>query len=425
VIPAGIEALNFYGGCAYVDVRELCHYRGLDMPRFEKLLMREKTVALPYEDPVSFAVNAAQPLLAQLTEEERGRIEMVITCTESGIDFGKSLSTYVHGLLGLSPNCRLFELKQACYSGTAGLQMAINFILSGTSPGAKALVIATDISRFALDDANAIQEWAYSEPSSGAGAVAVLVSDTPRLWQIDPGAYGNHAFEVMDTCRPGPDNEAGNADLSLMAYLDCCEQAFRDYARRVADVDLRSSFAYLCFHTPFGGMVKGAHRQLMRKVLKAQPAEIDADFARRVDPSLSFGQRVGNTAGASVLLALAGTLENGDFSEPRRIGMFSYGSGCCSEFYSGVANREGQQGLRAMGIGAGLDQRYRLSMAEYETLLRGNEVIRFGTRDARLDHQLLPGVWPAFVAGRRLVLDRVEHYHREYRWAELNATQGD
>ncbi len=418
MIAAGIEALNFYGGSAFIDVRELCMYRGLDMPRFENLLMKEKTVALPFEDPVSFAVNAAQPLVAQLSEAERNRIEMVITCTESGIDFGKSLSTYVHGLLGLKPNCRLFEIKQACYSGTAGLQMAINFILSGTSPGAKVLVIATDISRFALADANAIQEWAYSEPTSGAGAVAVLVSDTPWLWRIDPGAYGNHAFEVMDTCRPGPDNEAGNADLSLMAYLDCCEHAYRDYARRVEGVDLRNSFDYLCFHTPFGGMVKGAHRQLMRKLVRATPAEAEEDFTRRVAPSLSFGRRVGNTAGASVLLALAGTIESGDFSQPRRIGMFSYGSGCCSEFFSGVADGEGQRRQREMALGTALDQRYHLSMDEYEILLKGNEVIRFGTRDARFDHQIVPGAWPAFVAGKRLVLDRVETYHREYRWAE-------
>lgn len=415
---AGIEALNFYGGSAYIDVRELCEHRGLDMPRFENLLMREKAVALPFEDPVSFAVNAARPLVEQLSAAERDRIEMVVTCTESGIDFGKSLSTYVHKLLGLKPNCRLFEIKQACYSGTAGLQMAINFILSGTSPGAKALVIASDISRFALADANAIQEWAYSEPSSGAGAVAALVSDTPWIWRVDAGAYGNHAFEVMDTCRPGPDNEAGDADLSLMAYLDCCEQAYRDYARRVADVDLRSSFDYLCFHTPFGGMVKGAHRQLMRKLLRATPAETEEDFNRRVAPGLSFGQRVGNTAGASVLLALAGTLATGDFSQPRRLGLFSYGSGCCSEFFSGVADAEGQRRLRQLAWGEALDRRYRLSMAEYETLLRGNDVIRFGTKDAQFDHRIIPDAWPAFAADKRLVLDRVAAYHREYRWAE-------
>ncbi|MFA7746563.1 3-hydroxy-3-methylglutaryl-ACP synthase, partial [Salinicoccus roseus] len=81
-----------------------------------------------------------------------------------GIDFGKSLSTYIHDYLGLNRNCRLFELKQACYSGTAGLQMALNFILSQTSPGAKALVVATDISRFLIaEGGDALSEdWSYA-----------------------------------------------------------------------------------------------------------------------------------------------------------------------------------------------------------------------------------------------------------------------
>ena len=83
--------------------------------------MKEKTVALPYEDPISFAINAANPIVSSLSEAEKDRIEMLITCSESGIDFGKSMSTYIHQYLGLNRNCRLFELKQACYSGTAGV----------------------------------------------------------------------------------------------------------------------------------------------------------------------------------------------------------------------------------------------------------------------------------------------------------------
>ncbi len=61
--------------------------------------MKEKVVALPFEDPITFAVNAAKPIIDSLSEEERNQIEMVITCTESGIDFGKSISTYVHDYL--------------------------------------------------------------------------------------------------------------------------------------------------------------------------------------------------------------------------------------------------------------------------------------------------------------------------------------
>jgi polyketide biosynthesis 3-hydroxy-3-methylglutaryl-CoA synthase-like enzyme PksG len=412
----GIEAMNVYGGGAYIDALELCAYRGLEPSRFENLMIKEKTVAMPYEDPVSFAVNAAFPIVSQLSEEDFGRIEMVITCTESGIDFGKSISTYIHHYLGLKPSCRLFEIKQACYSGTAGMQMAINFLLSGTSPGAKALVIATDVSRFALADANAIQEWAYSEPTSGAGAVAILLSDKPDIFRIDPGAYGNHAFEVMDTCRPGPDTESGDADLSLMAYLDCCEHAYKDYAMRVEGADLKESFSYLCFHTPFGGMVKGAHRQLMRKICRASPSEIETDFIKRVSGSMIFGQQVGNTAGASVLLALAGIIETGIFTTPKRVGLFSYGSGCCSEFFSGVVAVGAQEKLRSMSIAAGLKQRYRLTMPEYELILRGGNAIRFGVKDIKLDYDIISNAWSSFKDSKRFVLDRVESYHRKYRW---------
>ena len=144
--------MNVFAGTASVDVEKLAMHRGLDMTRFSNLLMKEKTVALPYEDPITFGVNAAKPLIDALSPEEKDRIEVVIACTESAFDFGKSMSTYFHNLLGLNRNCRLFELKNACYSGIAGLQTAINFILAGVSPGAKVLLIATDISRFMVEE---------------------------------------------------------------------------------------------------------------------------------------------------------------------------------------------------------------------------------------------------------------------------------
>src|SRR5262249_9663523 len=219
---------------------------------------------LPYEDPVTYGANAAKPLLNNLSSSEKNRIELLITCTESSIDFGKSLSTYLHHYLGLNRNCRLFEIKQACYSGTAGLQMAINFILSQASPGAKALVVATDISRFMVVEGGNTADWSYAEPSSGAGAVAMLVSETPSVFQVDVGANGYYGYEVMDTCRPVPDGDAGDADLSLLSYLDCYENSFLEYKKRVNGADFVGAFGYLAMHTPFGGMVKGAHRDMMR-----------------------------------------------------------------------------------------------------------------------------------------------------------------
>src|SRR5262249_29014772 len=246
----GIEAINVFAGSAYVNVETLAKHRKLDMTRFKNLLMKEKTIALPYEDPVTFGLNAAKPLIDAMSPAERDRIEMVITCTESAFDFGKSMSTYFHKLLGLNCNCRLFEMKNACYSGAAGLQMAVNFILSQASPGAKVLVIATDIARFmTVESGEKLKlDWSFSEPSAGAGAVAVIVSEMPYVFRIDVGANGYYGYEVMDACRPVPDSEAGDADLSLLSYLDCCEKSFLEYKLRVPDADFANTFAYLAMH---------------------------------------------------------------------------------------------------------------------------------------------------------------------------------
>ena len=411
----GIEAINVFGGSAYIHVDKLARHRNLDMARFTNLLMKEKTVALPYEDPVTFGINAARPIVEALSPEERDRIEMVISCTESAFDFGKSMSTYFHKLLGLNRNCRLFELKNACYSGVAGLQMAINFVLSETSPGAKALVIATDLARFIVEGGGTslTEDWSFAEPSSGAGAVAVLVSDKPYVFQVDAGATGYYGFEVMDTCRPIADGDAGDADLSLLSYLDCYEGAFREYAKRVDGADFVETFSYLAMHTPFGGMVKGAHRDMMRKTVRATPQQIDADFQRRVVPGLTYCQRVGNIMGATTMLSLASTIEHGDFDTPKRIGVFSYGSGCCSEFFSGVVTKEGQDRVRAMGIGKQLDRRCELTMEEYDQLLAGNKDVKFGTRNVVLDTGFLPRARTAQGNGT-MFLTQIRDFGRHY-----------
>ncbi len=411
----GIEAMNAFAGSAYVNVEKLALHRKLDVTRFKNLLMNEKTVALPYEDPITFGLNAAKPLIDALSADEKDRIEMVITCTESAFDFGKSMSTYFHKLLGLNRNCRLFELKNACYSGVAGFQMAVNFILSQASPGAKALVIATDISRFmTVEGGEALTEdWSFFEPSAGAGAVAMIVSEVPYVFQLDVGASGYYGYEVMDTCRPVPDSEAGDADLSLLSYLDCYEGSFLEYKKRVAGADFANTFGYLAMHTPFGGMIKGAHRDMMRKMAKANPKEIEADFERRMVPGLIHCQRVGNIMGATTMLSLLSTIDHGDFQTPQRIGVFSYGSGCCSEFFSGVVTKEGQERVRALKIKNQLDRRSELTMQDYDRLLVSNNAVKFGTRNVALDTDFIPQARNA-QGKETLFLTGIKEFQRQY-----------
>jgi polyketide biosynthesis 3-hydroxy-3-methylglutaryl-CoA synthase-like enzyme PksG len=410
-MKVGIESINAYCGQTSLDIRRLFEARGLDLERFDNLMMQEKSVNVPCEDPVTNAVNAAKPMLDKMSLEAKNRIEMVITATESGLDFGKSLSTYIHAELGLSRHCRLFEIKQACYGGTAALQMAINFIASQVSPGAKALVIATDVARSAA-------KLTYAEPSQGIAAVAMLVSDNPDVLEVDLGANGYFSYEVMDTCRPEPEIETGDPDLSLMSYLDCLEGSYEAYINKVEGADLQETFSHLVFHTPFGGMVKGAHRKLMRKYKPMSPQAIEEDFNLRVAPSLSYAARVGNTYSASVYLALCGLLDTIDLPYAKRIGLYSYGSGCSSEFYSGVIYPSAKPKLQALAIKQAIDNRYQLTMESYDHLLDLNREWLFGIKDKAVNINQFADIYERQFAGKGLLmLKRVNNYHREYAWS--------
>ena len=242
----------------------------------------------------------------------------------------------------------------------------------------------------------------------------MIVSEAPHIFQVDVGANGYYGYEVMDTCRPVPDSEAGDADLSLLSYLDCCEKAFLEYQKRVEGADFANAFGYLAMHTPFGGMVKGAHRDMMRKIVKAHPKEIEADFERRVLPGLVYCQRVGNIMGATTMLSLVSTIDHGDFHTPQRIGCFSYGSGCCSEFFSGVVTHDAQERVRALGIKDQLDDRYELSMEEYDSLLASSHAVKFGTRNVVLDTTFIPQARRAQGKGT-LFLTEIREYQRQYK----------
>lgn len=411
-MPVGIEALNAYVGQSSLDIRMLFQARNLDMSRFDNLLMEKKAVSLPCEDPVTNAVNAAKPIIDSLSQDEKNKIELVITATESGLDFGKSLSTYIHAYLDLPRSCRLFEVKQACYGGTAALQMAANFIVSQVSPGAKALVIATDIARAAT-------RMTYAEPSQGVAAVAMLISDKPDILELDFGANGYYGYEVMDTCRPEPEIETGDADLSLLSYLDCLDESYKAYVNRVEGVDFATTFDFLAFHTPFAGMVKGAHRKMMRQLVKQVTLDdIESDFKRRLLPSFRYCVQTGNAYSAAVYLALCGLINGTTISQAKRVGIFSYGSGCSSEFYSGIITPASKTKLMRMGIDENIASRYSLSMEEYDALLDLAKEGSFGVKDFVYNTRPYGLIYDKQFDGKGLlVLKKVISYHREYDWS--------
>ncbi len=399
---AGIEAVGAYCGSAYVDAEELFDVRELDRARLANLGMRRKSVAAAGEDVVAMAATAARPLVDALSERERASVRAVIVATESAFDLSKAAGTYVHRLLELPRTCRIFEIKEACYGGVAALQTAAALV--AVEPGSRVLVVASD-----LPGQN---KGTYAEPAQGAGAVAVLVGPRPRVVELSPGTSGCYSYEVADFARPRPDVDVVDTDLSLMAYLECLLGAFADHASRSPGADFARSFDLLAMHTPFPGMVRGAHRTGLRKLSDLGRGGEQEDFARRVEPSLRYPREVGNIYAATTLLAMASAIAHGGV-EPATLGVFSYGSGCSSEFF-GCRIPAGAAGVvAAAGLDAELAARQRLSVAEYDEVTEAAGAA-FAAADAKFETGALAS-WGA-RARPRAVLTTIQDYRREYTW---------
>src|SRR5262245_22586881 len=138
-MSAGIDALSFYSSQYFIDLRRLAEARGVDPNKFYAGLGQLKmAIPSPDEDVVTLASSAAYPLLSRYNRDD---FDIVLFTTESGIDQSKAGAVYVRHLLELSPTCRVVELKQACYSSTAALQLALPYV--ETHPTRKVLIVAS------------------------------------------------------------------------------------------------------------------------------------------------------------------------------------------------------------------------------------------------------------------------------------------
>ena len=117
----GIDKIGFATSQYVLKLQDLAEARGVDPEKFSKgLLLNEISIAPLTEDIVTLAASASNSILSDKEKEE---IDMVIVATESGIDQSKAAAVFVHGLLGIQPFARSFEIKEACYGATAALHM--------------------------------------------------------------------------------------------------------------------------------------------------------------------------------------------------------------------------------------------------------------------------------------------------------------
>ncbi|BAM22840.1 hydroxymethylglutaryl-CoA synthase [Streptococcus intermedius] len=347
----GIDKIGFATTNYVLKLADLAEARGIVPDKLSKgLLLKELSIAPITEDIVTMGASAAESVL---TAKDKNEIDMVIVASESGIDQSKASAVFVHGLLGVQPFARSLEMKEACYSATAALDYARLHVEK--HPNSKVLVIASDIAKYGVDTPG--------EPTQGAGAVAMLITNNPRILIFNEDNVAQ-TRDIMDFWRPNYSTTPFvNGMYSTQQYLDSLKTTWVEYQKR-NQVSLKD-FAAICFHLPYPKLALKGLKKIMDKSLSLEQQEqLQANFHQ----SILYSQKVGNIYTGSLFLGLLSLLENSStLKTGDRIALFSYGSGAVSEIFSGQLVAGFKQRLQTNRIEM-LNNRTPLSIPDYEKI---------------------------------------------------------
>ena len=357
-MTVGIDKINFFVPPYFIDMTDLAHARDVDPNKFHIGIGQDQMAITPKtQDIVTLAANAAKPML---TAEDLATIDMVIVGTESGIDESKASAVVLHRLLGIQPFARSFEIKEACYGGTAALQFAKNHVQ--LHPESKVLVVAADIARYGLNTGG--------EPTQGAGAVAMLVTANPRILALNDDNV-MLTQDIYDFWRPvGHEYPLVEGKLSNETYIQSFQKIWAENKRRTQAT--MADYQALAFHIPYTKMGKKA----LLAVLESEPETEHERILARYEESIAYSRRVGNLYTGSLYLGLISLLEHSEqLKAGDRVGLFSYGSGAVAEFFSGQLVEGYETQLQRTAHEELLGQRQQLSIADYEALFADKLVI--------------------------------------------------
>ena len=439
-MAAGIDDIAIYIPRLYLDAGDFAKARGLDPVKLERGLgIGQMAIVDTNQDPACLAANACLRVMQKnkLTPDKIGRLYVA---TESAFDESKAMNSYVIGMLeqvygeDTFGHCGGIECKFACVSGSYALYDNTNWIRAGESEGKYALVVVSDIAKYDLGSSG--------EVTQGAGAIAMLLNENPRLLSFDPKVTSTSIKNEYDFYRPfGKETPIVHGQYSNLLYLIQVKNALIDYKRKVKETGLiklkegetiLDYVDYLNMHLPYSNMGKKALAYLVRHEWRDLPRwkkiieEIgmrepipkdprgtiestleDAEFMAndhqftklftstemyaelyesKLASSLIASKMIGNLYTASLYLGFRSSLEfeyqKGVDMEGKRVGFCSYGSGASAMIFSGVIQPEYTQVVKDMNLEAELGPRTKLSLDEYEELHENKRTYEENIRSA-------------------------------------------
>ena len=439
-MAAGIDDIGVYIPQLYLDASDFAKARGLDPVKLERGLgIGQMAIVDTNQDPACLAANACLNVMQKnkLTPDQIGRLYVA---TESSFDESKAMNSYVIGMLeqvygeDTFGHCGGIECKFACVSGSYALYDNTNWIRAGESEDKYALVVVSDIAKYDLGSSG--------EVTQGAGAIAMLLNDKPRLLSFDPKVTATSIKNEYDFYRPfGKETPIVHGQYSNLLYLIQVKNALTDYKKKVMKtglIELKEGETildhvdYLNMHLPYSNMGKKALAYLVRHEWRSLPRwekiieEIGMDEPVPKDPrgtiesvladaefmakdhqftklftgtdiytelyesklasSLIASKMIGNLYTASLYLGFRSSLEfeyqKGVDLNGKRVGFCSYGSGSSAMIFSGVIQPEYEQIVKDMNLETELGPRTKLSLDEYEELHENRRTYEENIRSA-------------------------------------------
>ena len=428
-MTAGIDDIAIYIPQLYVDTSDFAKARDVDIDKLQKGLgIYQMAMVDNNQDPACLAANAALKIMKR-NDISPGDVGRLYISTESSFDESKAMNAYVIGMLeqiygdGTFAHCGGVETKFACVSGSYALYDNVNWIRAGEADGSYALVVVSDIAKYDLGSSG--------EMTRGAGAVAMLINDTPRLLAFDPRVTATSIRDEYDFYRPfGKDTPIVHGQYSNILYLIQVRKALELYKEKVLstgliklapDETILDHIDYLNMHLPYSAMGRKALAYLVRHEWRQLPRwsgivermgmkeplpddtpgtieamlkdpdfiKKDSAFNRRLmetpefmdvyekklASSLVASRMIGNLYTASLYLGFRSSLEyehrKGIDLAGKRVGFGSYGSGSSAMVFSGVILDRYKEVLKNMHFQSDIEKRRKLTLEEYEMLHRG------------------------------------------------------
>lgn len=404
-MKVGIEAASIYVPNIYLPIKELAIKRNIDPDKLELGLGLKKMAVLDADEDTATIAASALLKLFQDYSIDPNTVGRIYLGTESALDGAKPTATYAVQLVEqvLAPQFgeRVFkhtdvvDMTFACIGGVDALHNSIDYVR--VNPDKKAIVIAADYAKYGLESTG--------EYTQGAGAVAVLISNEPRLIEIE-NKWGVGMESVFDFFKPRQtsneksilnalnttkkeieifsDEPVFDGQYSNECYKDRVREAYFNFKDKYkVTYKLYEDWRYIAFHLPYAFQGKRMFSDVFAlengedntaenlKVISKSDAYKQL-IKEKVEPTQRVSSEIGNMYTASIFTALLSALQVSATANEelagQKIGFIGYGSGSKSKVFEGIVGNDWKAVMDKINLFDYLNQRQAISYQQYEDL---------------------------------------------------------